>query len=178
MKQAKGTEAFPSSIFEISNRGSVANETYIQAVGQFVTELLENDPDCFLVEVKIKPTNNFKVYLDADTGMSIARCVNINRALYKKMEEAGWFPDGDFSLEVSSPGLDEPLKLWRQYKKNIGRMVDITLQDGTPISGKLLEVTEDGCVVEETKGKNKKKEVLTHSLLFENIKQTKIQVVF
>ncbi|KYP15664.1 MAG: ribosome maturation factor [Flavihumibacter sp. CACIAM 22H1] len=141
-------------------------------------ELLEGDEDCFLVEVKIKPTNNFKVFLDADSGISIARCINFNRALYKKIEEAGWFPEGDFSLEVSSPGLDEPLKLWRQYKKNIGRMVDITLLDGSHLTGKLLEVTEDGCVVEETKGKNKKKEVITHSLLFEHIKQTKIQVVF
>jgi ribosome maturation factor RimP len=177
-KQRKGTEAFPSSIFEILKSGRVANETYIQAVGQFMNELLEGDSDCFLVEVRIKPTNNFKVFLDADSGISIARCVNFNRALYKKIEEAGWFPEGDFSLEVSSPGLDEPLKLWRQYRKNIGRMVDITFQDGSQVSGKLLDVTEDGCVVEETKGKNKKKEVITHSLLFDNIKQTKIQVVF
>ena len=47
-----------------------------------------------------------------------------NRALYKKIEEANFFPHGDFSLEVSSPGLDEPLKLYRQYKKNIGRPVE------------------------------------------------------
>ena len=140
--------------------------------------LLEGDADCFLVDVKVKPTNNFKIFLDADSGISIARCVGFNRALYKKIEEAGWFPEGDFSLEVSSPGLDEPLKMWRQYKKNIGRNVEVTLQDGGKIAGKLLEVTEDGIVVEETKGKNKKKEVIAHSLLFENIKQTKIQVVF
>lgn len=141
-------------------------------------ELLEGDTDCFLVEVKVKPTNNFKIFLDADSGISIARCVGFNRALYKKIEEAGWFPEGDFSLEVSSPGLDEPLKMWRQYKKNIGRNVEVTIQDGGKIAGKLLDVTEDGIVVEETKGKNKKKEVIAHSLLFENIKQTKIQVVF
>lgn len=141
-------------------------------------ELLEGDKDCFLVEVKVKPTNNFKIFLDADSGISIARCVSFNRALYKKIEEAGWFPEGDFSLEVSSPGLDEPLKMWRQYRKNIGRNVEVILQDTMKIAGKLLEVTEDGIVVEETKGKNKKKEVIAHSLLFENIKQTKIQVVF
>lgn len=143
-----------------------------------MNELLAADPESFLVSIRIKPTNNFKVFIDADSGVSIAKCVSVNRALYKKIEEAAWFPEGDFSLEVSSPGLDEPLKLWRQYKKNIGRQVEITLLDGTALVGKLLEVTEDGCVIEETKGKNKKKEVIAHSLLFENIKQTKIQVVF
>ena len=153
-------------------------ETLIQSVSAFLQELLESDPDSFLVEVRVKPTNNIKVYLDADTGISIARCVNVNRALYKKIEEAGWFPEGDFSLEVSSPGLDEPLKMWRQYKKNVGRSIEVTLLDSSVISGKLLEVTEDGIVVEETRGKNKKKEVISHSLLFDNIKQTKIQVVF
>ncbi len=145
---------------------------------QFINELLEGDTDNFLVDLRVKPGNNIKVFLDADSGISIARCVSINRALYKKIEEAAWFPEGDFSLEVSSPGLDEPLKLLRQYRKNLGRSVEVTLKDSSRIEGKLLEVTEDGIVVEEIKGKNKKREVIAHSLLFDNIKQTKIQVVF
>lgn len=145
---------------------------------QFINELLEGDTDNFLVDLRVKPGNNIKVFLDADSGISIARCVSINRALYKKIEEAAWFPEGDFSLEVSSPGLDEPLKLLRQYRKNLGRSVEVTMKDASRIEGKLLEVTEDGIVVEEIKGKNKKKEVIAHSLLFDNIKQTKIQVVF
>lgn len=145
---------------------------------QFINELLEGDTDNFLVDLRVKPGNNIKVFMDADSGISIARCVSINRALYKKIEEAAWFPEGDFSLEVSSPGLDEPLKLLRQYRKNLGRSVEVTLKDSSRIEGKLLEVTEDGIVVEEIKGKNKKREVIAHSLLFDNIKQTKIQVVF
>ncbi|MCG7856468.1 ribosome maturation factor [Flavihumibacter sediminis] len=145
---------------------------------QFINELLEGDTDNFLVDLRVKPGNNIKVFMDADSGISIARCVSINRALYKKIEEAAWFPEGDFSLEVSSPGLDEPLKLLRQYRKNLGRSVEVTMKDASRIEGKLLEVTEDGIVVEEIKGKNKKKEVIAHSLLFDNIKQTKIQVVF
>jgi ribosome maturation factor RimP len=98
--------------------------------------------------------------------------------LYKKLEESGLFPTGDFSLEVSSPGLDEPLKLLRQYKKNIGRQVELVLQDGSKKEGRLLEVSEDGIIIEETRGKNKKKEVINHTFLFDNIKTTKIQVVF
>ena len=140
--------------------------------------LLAGESLYFLVEVRIKPTHNIKVFLDGDQGISIEKCVQYNRALYKQLEESGLFPGGDFSLEVSSPGLDEPLKLIRQYKKNIGRQVEVLLQDGTKKEGRLVEVSEDGIIVEETKGKNKKKEVISHTFLFENIKTTKIQVVF
>jgi ribosome maturation factor RimP len=143
-----------------------------------VQALLAGESLYFLVEVRIKPTNNVKVYLDGDQGISIEKCVQVNRALYKQLEESGLFPGDDFSLEVSSPGLDEPLKLLRQYKKNIGRQIEILLQDGTKKEGRLMEVSEDGIVMEETKGKNKKKEVISHALLFDNIKTTKIQVVF
>ena len=140
--------------------------------------LLADQDVYFLVEVKVKPTNNIKVFIDGDQGISIDKCVQYNRALYKKLEESGMFPEGDFSLELSSPGLDEPLKLLRQYRKNIGRQVELLMQDGSRIDGRLLEVSEDGLIVEETKGKNKKKELINHTFLFENIKTTKIQVVF
>src|SRR5688572_25837374 len=105
-------------------------ETQVQAVARMVEEILADDPQYFLVEVKIHPTNNIKVFLDGDKGISIERCVVYNRQLYKMIEAAGLYPEGDFSLELSSPGLDEPLKLLRQYKKNIGRMVEVTLKDG------------------------------------------------
>jgi ribosome maturation factor RimP len=156
----------------------MTNESIIQSVGQLLNEQLQGNEDMFLVDIRVTPTHNIKLFLDADSGVNIARCASINRALYKKIEEAGWFPEGDFSLEVSSPGIEEPLKMWRQYKKNAGRTAEITLLDGTKITGLLQTVTEDGLVLEETKGKNKKKEVIAHSLLFDNIKQTKIQVVF
>jgi ribosome maturation factor RimP len=155
----------------------MANET-IKVVESLVQALLANDTGYFLVDVRIKPTNNFKIFIDGDQGITIEKCVQINRALYKKLEELGLFPTGDFSLEVSSPGLDEPLKLLRQYKKNIGRQVELILQDGSKKEGRLMEVAEDGIIVEETKGKNKKKEVINHTFLFDNIKTTKIQVVF
>ena len=156
---------------------SMTNEI-VKTVEGLVEGLLAAEQEYFLVDVRIKPTNNVKVYIDGDQGISIEKCVRYNRALYKKLEEGGLFPNGDFSLEVSSPGLDEPLKLHRQYKKNIGRLVDLVLQDGSKIGGRLLEVSEDGIIVEETRGRNKKKEVINHTFLFDNIKTTKIQVVF
>src|SRR5271170_8110070 len=156
----------------------MAIETHIQALEAMINHLMVNEPGYFLVEIKIKPVNNIKVFLDGDSGISIEKCVQYNRALYKQIEETNFFNGADFSLEVSSPGLDEPLKLLRQYKKNIGRLVELVLQDGSKKEGRLLEVGEDGIIVEETRGKNKKKEVINHTFLFDNIKTTKIQVVF
>lgn len=146
-------------------------------IRQFVEEIISNDTDCFLVDVKLNPGNNIQVFVDADAGLPLSRCIAYNRALYKQIEEAALFQDGDFALEVSSPGLEEPLKLSRQYEKNIGRLVEVILKDGRKIEGKLLSAA-DQVVVEETKGKGKKQEILQHTLLFDDIKSTKIQIVF
>src|SRR5829696_6281917 len=153
-------------------------EDYIRIIEGKVNSLLSNHPTHFLVEVRIKPTNNIKVFIDADEGVILSDLIIYNRKLYKLLEESGMFPDGDFSLEVSSPGLDEPLKLFRQYRKNIGRYVDVTLNDGNRVEGKLNETTEDGIVVETETGKGKKKEIKQESILFDQIKQTKIQIKF
>jgi ribosome maturation factor RimP len=153
-------------------------ETQIQTIEQKIGTLLEGNPSHFLVEVRIKPTNNIKVFIDGDEGVPLSALVQYNRKLYKDLEESGMYPDGNFSLEVSSPGLDEPLKLHRQYKKNIGRYVDITLQDASKKEGKLLEAAEEGIVLETETGKGKKKEVKQETVLFTDIKQTKIQIKF
>jgi ribosome maturation factor RimP len=148
-------------------------------------EIISEEPVYFLVDLRIKPTNNVKVFLDGDCGITIEKCVQVNRKLYRKIEESAIYPDGDFSLEVSSAGLDEPLKLLRQYKKNIGRLVEIQLQDGTQKEGQLKDVSEEGIVLEVSSGKpsngklpSKKKEISSQSFLFNNIKSTKIQIVF
>ncbi len=150
-----------------------------------IDEILLEEPVYFLVDLRIKPTNNIKVFLDGDSGITIEKCVQVNRKLYKKIEEAAFYPAGDFSLEVSSAGLDEPLKSLRQYKKNIGRLVEVQLQDGTQKEGQLMDVNEEGIVLEVATGKpvngklpSKKKEISSHSFLFNNIKSTKIQIVF
>jgi ribosome maturation factor RimP len=153
-------------------------ETQIQALTQKIETLLQGQPNHFLVEIRIKPTNNIKVFIDSDEGMPLSELIQYNRKLYKDIEESGMYPDGNFSLEVSSPGLDEPLKLHRQYKKNVGRFVEVLLNDTTKKEGKLVEITEDGIVLEAEIGKGKKKETVQETILFENIKNTKIQIKF
>jgi ribosome maturation factor RimP len=153
-------------------------ESQIQALEHKMEVLISAEPDLFLVEVRVKPTNNIKVFIDGDQGVSIEKLVQYNRKLYKEIEESAVFPNGDFSLEVSSPGLDEPLKLYRQYVKNIGRFVEVTETDGSQKEGKLISATEQAIEVEEQRGKGKKMEIVQHTILFENIKMTKIQIKF
>ncbi len=153
-------------------------QTAIKAIEELIEKIIEGDNDVFIVSIRIKPTNNFKVYLDADSGLSIEKCIRINRALYKAIEEKGWYPNGDFSLEVSSPGVDEPLKMLRQYKKNVGRKLEVVFTDDTKKEGKLTSVDENSIHIEYTEGKNKK--VVTHNkeIAFSDIKQATVLVSF
>jgi ribosome maturation factor RimP len=151
------------------------SENQVTGVEKKLSNLLTELPGYFLVEISVKPTNNIKVFMDADQGAAIDQLSRINRALYKWVEE-NLFPNGDFSIEVSSPGLEEPLKLDRQYLKNIGRAVEIVLKNGLKNEGKLISVSENEVVIEEERGKGKKKEVIQHIILKEEIKATKIQI--
>jgi len=153
-------------------------DSQIKAIEQKIAGLISPDPGSFLVEVKISPGNNIKVFVDADQGVSIDKLTRYNRGLYKQIEESTLFPNGDFSLEVSSPGLDEPIKIHRQYVKNIGRNVEMILKDGNRIEGKLISANEEGISLEEEKGIKKNKELVQHTIPYAQIKTTKIQIKF
>lgn len=125
--------------------------------------------------------------MDGDSGITIETCIKINRRLYTLIEEQKLFPDGDFSLEVSSPGVGEPLLHHRQYVKNIGRWVKLeaaagqSLVEGEEVhelEGELKEVDDRGIVVETVSGKGKKQQVKQNSVLFNNIKTTSVQIKF
>jgi ribosome maturation factor RimP len=150
----------------------------IDKVKAVIESFLEEESSYFIVQIKIKPTNNIKVFLDGDQGLPIEKCTFFNRKLYKAIEEEAWFPEGDFSLEVSSPGVDEPLLLKRQYNKNVGRKVQVTLLDGVVKEGILLTVAEADILIEWTEGKGKKAVQQQLLIPFENIKSTIVQIQF
>lgn len=154
----------------------MANEQVIVPIREMLESLLADKPEYFVVDIKIKPTNNIKVFVDADNGASIDKLVSLNRQLYPLLEAAGLFPADDFSLEVSSPGLDEPLKSPRQFQKNIGRKVEVMLLEGAVLEGKLLSFNDTELVLEETVGK--KKEVKQTNINLSEIKHTKVCIVF
>ncbi|MFN4006346.1 MAG: ribosome maturation factor [Chitinophagaceae bacterium] len=154
------------------------NFSVIERIGEWVKQLLADSPEYFLVKVKIKPTNNIKVYVDGDNGITIEKCVHLNRKLYKLIEESAMYTDGDFSLEVSSPGVDEPLQLQRQYHKNVGRFIEIVFTNDDVKEGKLIAVAEADIVLEHIEGKGKK--AITQQLVipFTEIKKATIQIKF
>lgn len=134
----------------------MALEIILQKTEQLINEILSAEPEYFLVDTSLKPTNNVKVYIDGDKGISIEKCVYFNRLLYKKIDEANLFPPGEFSLEVSSPGVDKPLKLHRQYLKNIGRNIEVTFSDDSKKEGKLLQAGSQDIILEQLIVKGKK----------------------
>jgi len=156
----------------------------LKKIEDFVAGITSQSGTIFPVEIKISPANDIKVFLDADDGITIEKCTSVNKALYKYIEETGIFPDGNFSLEVSSPGVDEPLKLHRQYKKNTGRKVEVLMNDGNKIEGILLNAGDDAITIEESfdklrmKGKGNKTTIKSTTILFNQIKHTTVLITF
>jgi ribosome maturation factor RimP len=153
-------------------------EERILQIETLIGQILADEPTYFLVSVKIKPTNNIKIFFDGDEGISIEKCVKFNRALYKMIEEKGWYPEGEFSLEISSAGIGEPLLMHRQYLKNVGRDLEIVFTDDSIKMGTLMAVTAEDILIQSTEGKGKK--AVTQQLLipFNNIKSTTVQIKF
>lgn len=147
---------------------------------QKLTTLIEEhlESEYFLVDVILKdqkPKAKLTVLIDGDQGISIDRCAALSRWLGKYIEEENVI-QGAYTLEVSSPGVDTPLRSHRQYIKNIGRKVKVSLNDGGNKAGTLEKVEETFIVIQpEKKGKTipEKEEVL-----FDQIKKTKVMISF
>lgn len=108
-------------------------------VEQLVHEFLETREDLYLVELKISAGDDITVILDGDESLSLQDCLDASRAIEFNLDRE----EHDFSLQVMSPGLSEPLKFPRQYKKNIGRELEVLLNDGDKVSGEITAVDEE-----------------------------------
>lgn len=137
--------------------------------------------DCFLVELHLHGGNKLEVFIDCDKGVTLEKCQQLSRFLEAHIEENQWLGE-KYTLDVSSPGLSRPLKLWRQYRKNIGRNVAVTLRNGEVHNGTLKEVHQGHILLEEKRTEKvgkKKKTVSVHSELpFEQIEKTLIVIGF
>lgn len=147
---------------------------------QLVEKCIDSD-ELFLVQVDIfgnKIQKKVRVILDGDQGVSIEKCVKVSRKLSALLDENDIF-DIPYTLEVSSPGIDMPLKLNRQYQKNIGRKVEVKLKDKSIKKGKMLETTTDYFVInEETKDEKNKILYKKTKIPFEEVEQTNVLVSF
>ncbi len=148
---------------------------------QSILSILEQEKEFekfFFVSVKVSGDNKITITADTDEGITIDQCGEIS----SKLEELLDRDQEDFELEVTSPGLTEPLKVPRQYTKNIGKYVDIVLADGKKIDGELLSANDDGITIKQTitekvNGKRTKSEV-TNTINFAAIKTTKLKIKF
>ncbi len=133
--------------------------------------------DKFLVDLHISGDNRINVSIDGDNGITIDDCIELSRFIESNLDR----DEEDFELNVASAGLDSPLKLRRQYVKNIGRCINVTTIDGEKTAGTLLEVSEGQIVVEPDNRRRKKKEPADDenvTIPFDQIKVAKIVVKF
>jgi ribosome maturation factor RimP len=132
----------------------------------------------FLVEVIVTPDNRIEVSLDSITGVSIDDCVRVSRFIENNLNRE----EEDYELMVASAGLSEPLKILKQYEKNIGKEVEVVLKNGQKKTGILraatgLTITIEYEVKELVEGKKRKQTVVkTEEWKLEDIKSTKAVV--
>ncbi len=140
----------------------------------------ESFRSCFIVDVKYQH-HKLEIFLDSDDRLDLEMCSQISRWLGHKLEEANTI-DEHYTLEVSSTGLDRPLKLYRQYVKNTGREVELFLKDGRKLEGKLSEVKPDMITLQseiiERENKKKVKKTIDTIIAFEDIFKTFIKIKF
>jgi len=157
----------------------------------FVMEIVEEikniamtklaDPSQFIVDVVVSARKGPKkvlVLLDGDNGITIDDCANLSRDLSKALDEQDWMNDS-YTLEVSTPGLDQPLALERQFKKNIGRLLKVKRVGDGVLEGRLAEVFEkDKIILTQKTGSGKKEETKTLEIPFTEIEKAFVLVSF
>lgn len=148
-------------------------------INYYLVEILEGT-DLFLVDLTVKSSNKIAIELDSFKGISIDECAQVSTSLESKLDRN----IEDFELEVSSPGLGMPFKVFQQYQKNVGNQVSVLMKSGTKYTGKLMEADNSSVKVEvhdkvRVEGK-KKPEIVTvvKELLLNDIKITKAIINF
>ena len=153
--------------------------TFKDKVKNLLNEALAQYPSLFLIDLTINDANKISVTLDGENGVQLQDCINISRAIDANLDRE----EVDFALEVASAGVSLPLKLVRQYKKNIGRTLKIKMASQT-IEGVLLEVSDENITVEwssrEPKKIGKGKETVVHNekIAYAAIQEAIVVIIF
>jgi len=132
----------------------------------------------FLVDLSIGSNNHIKVLIDSEKGIRVDECVQISKYLESELDR----DEEDFELEVSSPGVGTPLKVYQQYIQNIGREVSVATIDNKNFKGELIEADDKSIVVRistKVKSGNKKVKQLEDKMIsFDEILSTKVIIKF
>lgn len=133
--------------------------------------------DCFLVSLSISGDNQIMVEIDSETSVDLDFCVELTRYIEQHFDRDA----EDYSLEIGSYSITKPFVDRRQYRKNIGRKVEVLTEESRKIRGTLVAVDNDGFTLEiEEKelveGQKRKKLVKKEmTLLYKSVKQTKLE---
>ena len=156
----------------------ISKKTILGLINNRMTEL---DNGLFLVSLSTTPSNDIRVEIDKDEGgVSVDDCVSVSRNIEHNLDRE----KEDFNIVVSSAGLDKGLRVFLQYKKNIGRDVKVKLKKGERISGKMIMATPGEIRIQSIEkkrieGKKKKEKVMQeHYIKMEEIQETKVVVSF
>ena len=153
--------------------------TFKEKVSGLLEEGLLEKPSLFLIDLTITESFKIIVTLDGDTGVALQDCIDISRSIDNNLDREEY----DFSLEVASAGVSSPLKHIRQYKKNIGRTLQVETQT-TTIEAKLTKANDDFIVLEwearEPKkiGKGKETVQKRDEIPYSEIKKAIVIIIF
>ncbi|MBL7863344.1 MAG: ribosome maturation factor RimP [Cyclobacteriaceae bacterium] len=136
-------------------------------------------PGHFLVEViaSAKNLSKITVVIDGDNGVTIDDCGELSRSLSSRLDEMD-FGTSRYVLEVTTPGVDHPLKLQRQYVKNVGRGLKVQRRDKSLVSGKLDRADAAGVVLKQEIKEGKKVSEREIVIPFNDIEKAFVMVSF
>ena len=150
-----------------------------EKVLELLNEALKEKPSVFLIDLSINEANKITITLDGDTGVILQDCIDISKAIDNNLDRE----EQDFSLEVASAGVSSPLKLVRQYKKNIGRTLKVKTTTET-IEAQLVSANDEVIVLtwssREPKkiGKGKETVVKKQEIPYSEIKEAIVTINF
>ena len=153
--------------------------TFKEKVSRLLEEGLLEKPTLFLIDLTITESFKIIVTLDGDNGVALQDCIDISRSIDNNLDRE----EHDFSLEVASAGVSSPLKHIRQYKKNVGRILQVET-DSVNIEAKLVEANDDFIVMEwearEPKkiGKGKETVQKRQEIPYSEIKKAIVIIIF
>ena len=151
----------------------------VKRVRSLVDEALKENESLFLIDLKTGEDNSIRVIVDGDQGVPLSECIRISRHVEHNLNRE----EEDFSLEVTSPSITDPIQDKRQYNNNVGRILQLKTNEGS-FEGKLTEIAEDQLVLEwktrEPKPIGKGKRTVEKKEFFpiENILEAKVKIIF
>lgn len=151
-----------------------------EVIKQLVTEAIEENEELFLIELSFLEENKILVEVDGDQGVNLRECIRISRHVEHSLDRE----EEDFSLEVTSVDASKSIKVPRQYKKNIGRILSVKTIEGEKIEGTVMSADDKEVNLEwkarvpKPIGKGKVTVVKTATLEYKNIQEAKVKIIF